>query len=131
MRRTMGLLIREDADHLGPPLDLAAETLDRVGGVQLGPMLRRGNKSASGVFSTSVRRFIISSSSVVPQLRWRVATRAYCDRRTAGDRRKAARPLRCFEARVQRLCSAELHHHWGDDQTMRSVLVIKCGNQPP
>jgi len=31
-------------------------------------------------------------SSVVPRLRWRVATRSY--RRTAGDHRKAARPLR-------------------------------------
>jgi hypothetical protein len=31
----------EYADHLGQPLDLAVETLDRVGRVQVGPMLRR------------------------------------------------------------------------------------------
>jgi predicted thioesterase len=36
-----GVLIGEDADHLGPPLDLAVEALDRVGRVQLGPMLER------------------------------------------------------------------------------------------
>jgi len=36
-----GVLVREDADHLGPPLDLAVETLDRVGGVELGAMGRR------------------------------------------------------------------------------------------
>ena len=36
-----GLLVGEDADHLGPPLDLAVEALDRVGRVQLGSMLRR------------------------------------------------------------------------------------------
>ena len=34
-----GVLVGEDADHLGPPFDLAVETLDRVGRVQLGPML--------------------------------------------------------------------------------------------
>jgi hypothetical protein len=28
-----GVLIGEDIDHLGPPLDLAVEALDRVGGV--------------------------------------------------------------------------------------------------
>ncbi len=27
-----GVFVREDADHLGPPLDLAVEALDRVGG---------------------------------------------------------------------------------------------------
>ena len=32
-----GILVGEDADHLGPPLD----TLDRIGRVQLGAMLRR------------------------------------------------------------------------------------------
>src|SRR5437879_13775317 len=36
-----GVLIGEDANHLGPPLDLAVEALDGVGGVQLGSMLRR------------------------------------------------------------------------------------------
>jgi len=37
---------------------------------------------------------------VVPRLRWRVATRSY--RRTAGDHRKAARPLRRYvKARVR------------------------------
>ena len=27
-------LAREDADHIGPPLDLLVEALDRIGGVQ-------------------------------------------------------------------------------------------------
>src|SRR4051794_10306500 len=36
-----GILVGEDADHVGPPFDLAVETLDRVGGMQLGSMLRR------------------------------------------------------------------------------------------
>lgn len=36
-----GILVGEDADHLGPSFDLAIETFDRVGGVQLGAMGRR------------------------------------------------------------------------------------------
>jgi hypothetical protein len=36
-----GVLIGEDADHLGAPLDLAVEALNRVSRVQLGSMLRR------------------------------------------------------------------------------------------
>lgn len=35
-----GILVGEDADHFGPPFDLAVEAFDRVGGVQLGPVLR-------------------------------------------------------------------------------------------
>jgi hypothetical protein len=31
-------LAREDADHIGPPLDLLVEALERIGGVQLGPV---------------------------------------------------------------------------------------------
>lgn len=36
-----GVLGGKDADHLGAPLDLAVEALDRVGGKQLGAMRRR------------------------------------------------------------------------------------------
>ena len=36
-----GVLVGEDADHLGPPFDLAVEAFNRVGGVQLGAMGRR------------------------------------------------------------------------------------------
>ena len=51
---------------------------------------------------------------MVPRLRWRFATRSY--RRTAGDHRKAARPLRRYWGRASgRLCSTELHHHSGHD----------------
>jgi hypothetical protein len=34
-----GVFVGDDADHLGPPLDLAAEPLDRIGPVQLGAEL--------------------------------------------------------------------------------------------
>lgn len=34
-----GVIVGEDADNLGAPLDLAVETLDRVGRMKLGPML--------------------------------------------------------------------------------------------
>jgi hypothetical protein len=54
-------------------------------------------------------------STAVPRLRWRVATRSY--RRIAGDHRKAARPLRRYLRRASgRLCSTELHYHWGHDR---------------
>ena len=36
-----GVLVGEDADDIGAPLDLAVEALDRVGRVQLGAVLRR------------------------------------------------------------------------------------------
>ena len=36
-----GFLIGEDADHFGSPLDLAIKALDRIGGVQFGPMRHR------------------------------------------------------------------------------------------
>lgn len=35
-----GVLVGEDADYFGAPIDLAVEALDRVGRVQVGPMLR-------------------------------------------------------------------------------------------
>lgn len=35
------ILVGEDADHLGPSLDLTVAAFDRIGGVQLGRMLRR------------------------------------------------------------------------------------------
>lgn len=37
-----GSFVGEDVDDLGSPLDLAIEPLDRIGGVQLGAMRRRG-----------------------------------------------------------------------------------------
>lgn len=50
--------------------------------------------------------------AAIGDMRWRVATRSY--RRTAGDHRKAARPLRRYRRRASgRLCSTELHHNWG------------------
>ena len=57
-------------------------------------------------------------------MRWRVATRSY--RRTAGDHRKAARPLRRYWGRASgRLCSTELHHHRGHDpQRKRKVFQL-------
>ncbi len=36
-----GRLVREDADDLGAPLDLAVEAFERVGAVELGPVLGR------------------------------------------------------------------------------------------
>lgn len=36
-----GVFVREDADDLGTAFDLTIEPLERVGRVQLGPMLRR------------------------------------------------------------------------------------------
>jgi hypothetical protein len=36
-----GIFVGEDADHIGPPFDLAVEAFDRVAGVQLGAMGRR------------------------------------------------------------------------------------------
>ncbi|MGF6313476.1 hypothetical protein ABIB82_007850 [Bradyrhizobium sp. i1.8.4] len=61
-------------------------------------------------------------SSVVPRLRWRVATRSY--RRIAGDHRKAARPLRRYLRRASgRLCSTELHHHRGHDPASSSLKL--------
>ena len=53
---------------------------------------------------------------MVPRLRWRVATRSY--RRTAGDHRKAARPLRRYGgARAAGFATAVLHHALGRDLT--------------
>ncbi len=36
-----GGLVREDTRHPGPALDLAVQALDRIGGVELGPVLGR------------------------------------------------------------------------------------------
>ena len=70
---------------------------------------RRLGSSLRASAGSSCRR-----SSVVPRLRWCVATRSY--RRTAGAHRKAARPLRRYWGRASgRLCSTELHHHQGHD----------------
>ncbi|MHC2253526.1 hypothetical protein ACVILK_003218 [Bradyrhizobium embrapense] len=41
IRRTMAVFIGGDANDLGPALDLTVEALERVGRVQLGPVLRR------------------------------------------------------------------------------------------
>ena len=43
-----GVLVGEDADDLGAPLDLAVEAFDRVGRVQLGAMLRPGRSYRRG-----------------------------------------------------------------------------------
>lgn len=42
-----GIFVWEDASDLGPALDFAVETLDRIGRVQLGPMLWRERHVAS------------------------------------------------------------------------------------
>ena len=34
-----GIVVGEDTDDLGAPLDLAVETFDRIGAVKLGPVL--------------------------------------------------------------------------------------------
>lgn len=50
-----GVLVDEDADYFGPPLDLAVKAFDRVGGEQLGPVLRRERHVGQDVGSASSR----------------------------------------------------------------------------
>jgi site-specific DNA recombinase len=47
-------LAREDADHVGPPLHLLVEALQRIGGVQLGPVLGRKRHVGQHVVLTVV-----------------------------------------------------------------------------
>src|SRR5580700_4586515 len=77
------------------------------------PIISR-NKSASGVFSTSARRFIISSVIGGSSNQVGVATRPY--RRITGDHREAARSLQRYRGALPSgFATAELHHHLGRD----------------
>jgi hypothetical protein len=66
-------------------------------------------------------------SSLVPLLRWRVATRSY---RRIAVTTAATRPLRRYLRRASgRLCCAELHH-WGHDPVFRPVTPEVAGLSP-
>src|SRR6185312_9861040 len=81
------------------------------------PIISR-NRSASGVFSTSARRFIISSVIGGSSNQVGVATRPY--RRITGGHREAGRPLRRYGgARAAGFATAELHHALGRDPCRR------------
>ena len=71
--------------------------------------------SASGVFSTSARRFIISSVIGGSSVALRFATQPY--RRTANGRRKPLARYGAMESALrERLAPTELHHQTGHDR---------------
>ena len=59
-----GVVVGEDADHVGAPLDLAVEALDRIGAVELRPMLLR-----EGHVGEHVGLGIVENSGELWQLR--------------------------------------------------------------
>jgi hypothetical protein len=71
-----GVLVGEDADDIGAPLDLAVKALDRIGRVQLGAMLDREGHVGEHVGLGLVQE-AASLSSFLRQIRriWRVCLR--------------------------------------------------------
>jgi hypothetical protein len=51
-----GIFVGEYANHLGAPLDLAIDTFERIGGVELGAMLRRERHVGEHVLSASSKK---------------------------------------------------------------------------
>jgi hypothetical protein len=101
-----GIFIGEDADHLGSPLDLAVEALNRVDRVQLGSMLGReghiGEHIGLGLIQEASELGSLENAPAGVALR----SQEYLVYDVSGPVRQLEDELAVIDARLQRLSGA-------------------------